>query len=363
MGALLLMATAGLLSGCDMALMSPKGQVGLEQKSLILTALGLMLIVVIPVIIMTVAFARKYRASNTTAKYTPDWSHSNKIEAVVWTVPVIIVAILAVITWKTSHSLDPYKPLESDVKPIQVDVISLDWKWLFVYPELGIASVNELAFPVNTPINFRVTSDTVMNSFFIPQLGGQIYAMAGMQTKLHLIANEAGQYKGISGSYSGAGFSGMKFKAIATQDQAGFDAWVAKVKQSPKMLSTMGEFDALAKKSENHPVEYFASADPKLFVNVINKFMGGMSHGGHDAAKDGAMDHEAMKHDAAKEGAMDHKAMNHESAKEGSMDHQAMNHDAAKEETMDHAAMSHDEHAGHMATSMADKSVKAGSEE
>ncbi|WP_265449235.1 ubiquinol oxidase subunit II, partial [Aeromonas salmonicida] len=233
LGALLLIASASLLTGCDMALMNPKGQIGLEQKSLILTALGLMLIVVIPVIIMAVVFARKYRASNTDAKYTPDWSHSNKIEAVVWTVPVIIVVILATITWKTSHELDPYKPLDSEVKPILVDVISLDWKWLFVYPELGIASVNELAFPVNTPVNFRVTSDTVMNSFFIPKLGGQIYAMAGMQTKLHLIANEAGKYDGISSSYSGAGFSGMKFKAIATQDQAGFDAWVAKVKQSP----------------------------------------------------------------------------------------------------------------------------------
>lgn len=333
LGALLLLATTGLLSGCDMALMSPKGQIGLEQKSLILTAIGLMLIVVIPVIIMAVAFSRKYRASNTNAKYTPDWSHSNKIEAVVWTVPVIIVAILAVITWKTSHSLDPYKPLESDVKPIQVDVISLDWKWLFVYPELGIASVNELAFPVNTPVNFRVTSDTVMNSFFIPQLGGQIYAMAGMQTKLHLIANEAGQYKGISGSYSGAGFSGMKFKAIATRDQADFDAWVAKVKQSPKMLATMTEFEALAKQSQNNPVEYFASADPALFVNVINKFMGDMKPG----------EHQGMAH----EGAMQHG---------DTMDPQAMDHDK----------MTHDEpmdHAGHMAMPMDDKSVKAGSEE
>ncbi|WP_310596677.1 cytochrome o ubiquinol oxidase subunit II [Aeromonas aquatica] len=335
LGALLLIAVTGLLSGCDMALMSPKGQVGLEQRSLILTALGLMLIVVIPVIVMAVVFSRKYRASNTGATYTPNWAHSTKIEAVVWTVPVIIIVILAIITWKTSHDLDPYKPLESDVKPIQVDVISLDWKWLFVYPELGIASVNELAFPINTPINFRVTSDTVMNSFFIPQLGGQIYAMAGMQTKLHLIANEAGQYKGISGSYSGAGFSGMKFKAIATQDQAGFDAWVAKVKQSPKMLSTMGEFDTLAKKSENHPVEYFASADPKLFVNVINKFMGDMK----------PADHKGMKHEAA-------------AAKQGDeMDEMA---------GMDHGDMAqagHEDHAGHMAMPMDDKSVKAGSEE
>ncbi|UTI01378.1 cytochrome o ubiquinol oxidase subunit II [Aeromonas caviae] len=352
LGALLLLATASLLSGCDMALMSPKGQVGMEQKSLILTALGLMLIVVVPVIVMAVAFAYKYRASNTSATYAPDWAHSNKIEAVVWTVPVIIIVILAVITWKTSHSLDPYKPLESDVKPVQVDVISLDWKWLFVYPELGIASVNELAFPVNTPVNFRVTSDTVMNSFFIPQLGGQIYAMAGMQTKLHLIANEAGEYKGISGGYSGAGFSGMKFKAIATQDQAGFDAWVAKVKASSKALNTMGEFDALAKKSENHPVEYFANADPKLFVNIINKFMGGMSHGGHATPAAGAADHEGMNHEA----------MTHDTPKAGAMDHEGMNHEASTEDAMDHQAMNHDAHAGHMATS-ANQSVKAGSEE
>ena len=204
---------------------------------------------------------------------------------------------------------------------------------MFVYPELGIASVNELAFPVNTPVNFRVTSDTVMNSFFIPQLGGQIYAMAGMQTKLHLIANEAGQYKGISGSYSGAGFSGMKFQAIATRDQADFDAWVAKVKQSPKMLATMAEFEALAKQSQNNPVEYFASADPALFVNVINKFMGDMKPG----------EHQGMAH----EGAMQHG---------DTLDHQAMDHDE----------MTHDaqmDHAGHMAMPMDDKSVKAGSEE
>lgn len=332
LGALLLLVTTGLLSGCDMALMSPKGQIGVEQKSLILTALGLMLIVVIPVIIMAVVFALRYRASNTNATYAPDWAHSNKIEAVVWTVPIIIIVILATITWKTSHELDPYKPLDSEVKPILVDVISLDWKWLFVYPELGIASVNELAFPVNTPVNFRVTSDTVMNSFFIPKLGGQIYAMAGMQTKLHLIANEAGKYDGISSSYSGAGFSGMKFKAIATQDQAGFDAWVAKVKQSPKQLTTMAEFDALAKPTEYHPVEYFSSADPALFVNLINKFMGDMGHG----------EHKGMAHGET----MDHTTM----------DQQTMNHDA----------MAHDaqmDHAGHMTMPTDDNSVKAGSEE
>ncbi|MGL6152520.1 MAG: cytochrome o ubiquinol oxidase subunit II [Aeromonas sobria] len=338
LGALLLIAAVSMLTGCDMALMSPKGQIGLEQKSLILTALGLMLIVVIPVIIMAVVFSRKYRASNTDAKYTPDWSHSNKIEAVVWTVPVIIIAILATITWKTSHQLDPYKPLDSTVKPIQVDVISLDWKWLFVYPQLGIASVNELAFPVNTPVNFRVTSDTVMNSFFIPRLGGQIYAMAGMQTKLHLIANEPGKYDGISSSYSGAGFSGMKFNAIATPNQASFDAWVAKVKASPKQLTTMAQFDALAKPSEFHPVEYFSRADPALFVTLINKFMGDMGQGHH-----AGMSHQVPM------------------AQGGIMTHQGIDHSQMKQ-----ADMVHDkpmEHTGQMHMAMDDNAVTAGSEE
>lgn len=284
-GMLSLFAAATLLSGCDMALMDPKGQIGLEQRSLILTALGLMLIVVIPVIIMVLAFAWKYRATNANAKYTPNWAHSNKIEAVVWTVPVIIVLILATITWKTTHELDPFKPIASDVKPIQVEVISLDWKWLFVYPELGIATVNELAFPVNVPVSFSITSDTVMNSFFIPRLGGQIYAMAGMQTKLHLIANEPGKFDGISGGYSGAGFSGMKFTAIATPTQEEFNQWVEKVRQSPKNLDTMNAFNQLAKPSEFHPVEYFSTVKPDLFREIIGKFVGKsmtMQHAGMD---------------------------------------------------------------------------------
>ena len=292
-GILSLIAASALLSGCDMALLDPKGQIGLEQRSLILTALGLMLIVVIPVIVMTIVFTRKFRASNTDAKYTPNWSHSNKIEAVVWTVPIIIIAILATLTWKTTHELDPYKPLVSDVKPIRVDVISLDWKWLFVYPDLGIATVNELAFPANTPVNFRITSNSVMNSFFIPRLGGQIYAMAGMQTQLHLIANEPGKYNGISRSYSGPGFSGMKFTAIATPDNATFDQWVANVKKAPNQLTTMAEFDALAKPSEYHPVEYFSSANPELFVDVINKFMGSKKM---DMKKDEHMDMDMGEH-------------------------------------------------------------------
>ncbi|PWC18536.1 cytochrome o ubiquinol oxidase subunit II [Brenneria corticis] len=293
-GMLSLFAATALLSGCDMALMNPKGQVGLEQRSLILTAIGLMLIVVVPVIIMTIAFAWKFRASNEKAKYTPNWSHSNKIEAVVWTVPIIIIVILAAITWKTTHALDPYKPLESDVKPINVEVISLDWKWLFVYPDLGIASVNELAFPTNVPVAFKITSDSVMNSFFIPRLGGQIYAMAGMQTKLHLIANEAGKYDGISGGYSGKGFSGMKFTAIATPSQQEFDQWVANVRASSKTLNSMDEFNKLAQPSEFHPVEYFSAVQPDLFRNIIRKFTGNdmnMQHHGEGMKHDENMRH------------------------------------------------------------------------
>lgn len=276
-GISLLIAATVVLSGCDMVLMNPKGAIGVEQRTLILTAIGLMLIVVIPVIFMAFAFAWKYRDSNKNAKYSPDWSHSNKIEAVVWTIPIIIIVILGTITWKTTHALDPFKPIVADKKPMTIEVVSLDWKWLFIYPEQGIATVNELAFPKDVPVEFKVTSNSVMNSFFIPQLGGQIYAMAGMQTKLHLIGNEAGKYKGISSGFSGAGFSGMKFTAIVTPDEGDFEQWVAKVKGSPNTLNATSDFNQVAKPSENNPVAYFSSVKPYLFKEIIAKFMGDMS--------------------------------------------------------------------------------------
>ena len=275
-GIFALIAATLMLSGCNMVLMDPKGAIGVEQRTLILTAIGLMLIVVVPVIFMAFIFAWKFRAANKTAKYTPNWAHSNKIEAVVWTIPIIIIVILGTITWKTTHALDPFKPIVTDKKPMTIEVMSLDWKWLFIYPEQGIATVNELAFPKDVPVEFKVTSYTVMNSFFIPQLGGQIYAMAGMQTKLHLIGNHAGQYKGISSGYSGAGFSGMKFTAIVTPTEGDFDQWVAKVKESPNTLNTTDDFNKLAKPSENNPVEFFSSVKPNLFQDTIAKFMGDM---------------------------------------------------------------------------------------
>lgn len=294
LGWLSLVAGAFLLSGCDSALLDPKGQIGLEQRSLILTAIGLMLIVVIPAIAMAIGFAWKYRASNKDAKYSPNWSHSNKVEAVVWTIPILIVIFLAVLTWKTTHSLEPSRPLVSETKPVTIEVIAMDWKWFFIYPEQGIATVNEIAFPANTPVEFKITSNSVMNSFFIPRLGSQIYAMAGMQTKLHLIADEAGTYDGISSNYSGKGFSGMKFKAIATPDMNTFNQWVAKAKQSPEVMNDMATYEKLAAPSEYNKVEYFSSVKPDLFKDVINKFM---AHGSmHMTSPEGEQaSHDAMK--------------------------------------------------------------------
>jgi len=300
LGILSLIAGTILLSGCDSALLNPKGQIAMEQRSLILTAFGLMLIVVIPAVLMAVVFAWKYRASNTNAKYSPNWSHSNKVEAVVWTVPILIIVFLGILTWKSTHALEPSKPLVSTEKPVEIEVVSLDWKWLFIYPEQGIATVNQIAFPANRPVNFKITSNTVMNSFFIPTLGSQIYAMAGMQTKLHLIANEPGTFDGISSNFSGRGFSGMKFKAIATPDDATFDEWVAKVKQSPSTLASMDEFKKVAAPSENNPVEYFSSVKPGLFLDVINQF--GMNHGGSmDMSSHEGMDMEHSAHHAGAE--------------------------------------------------------------
>ncbi|MBB5193669.1 cytochrome o ubiquinol oxidase subunit 2 [Silvimonas terrae] len=263
-----------LLSGCQGGILDPKGQIAADEKSLIITATVLMLLVVVPVIILTFVFAWKYRASNTAAEYQPKWSHSGKIEAVVWIIPIIIVTGLSILSWKSTHKLDPYRPLESAVAPVNVEVVSLNWKWLFIYPDLGIASVNELAFPKDTPVNFRITSDAAMNSFFIPQLGGQIYAMAGMETKLHLTAQEAGTYHGISANYSGAGFSGMKFNAIATETPEQFNAWVAHVKATGKPLDAQG-YIGLTTPSENNPAAYYTLAEPRLFPAVLHKYMAG----------------------------------------------------------------------------------------
>jgi len=260
-----------LLAGCNMTVLDPKGQVGMDIKNIILVATWLMLLVVVPVIVLTVVFAWKYRSTNTKARYEPDWSHSTGIELVVWLIPCAIIVVLGIITWKSSHDLDPYKPLESKEKPVTIEAVALNWKWLFIYPELKIATVNQIAFPVGTPVNFKITSDSVMNSLFIPQLGGQVYAMPGMQTKLHLIASEAGTYDGMSANYSGGGFSGMKFKATAMSNYE-FEQWVAKVRASSNELGMDG-YRELAKPSEADPVAYFGKVDGEVFTGILHQYM------------------------------------------------------------------------------------------
>jgi cytochrome o ubiquinol oxidase subunit II len=261
------------LTGCQLEVLDPKGSVGVAERSLIATATWTMLLVVVPVILLTLFFAWRYRASNRGAVYAPKWAHSTAIEVVVWTIPALIILFLGILTWRTTHELDPYKPLESNVKPIDVEVVALDWKWLFIYPDLGIASVNQLAMPVGTPVNFHITSDSVMNSFFIPQLGTQVYAMAGMQTRVHLIADEPGDYAGVSANFSGKGFSDMKFRTLAKSPEE-FNAWVAKVRASSDTLS-MDRYHTVSAPSEKDPVRYFSSVDPKLFHNIIARYNNG----------------------------------------------------------------------------------------
>lgn len=260
-----------LLTGCKIAVLQPRGYIATDERELLITAVLLMLIVVIPVIILTAVITIRYRASNTKAKYTPDWGHSTLLEIVWWAIPLVIIIVLATLTWIYTHRLDPYKPIVGKNKPITIEVIALEWKWLFIYPDQNIATVNYVQFPVNTPINFLITADAPMNSFQIPQLGGQIYAMSGMQTKLHLIADQTGCYRGRSTNFSGDGFSGMKFIAHVTT-QAKFNNWVSTVKKSSKQL-TMDSYNKLALPSENNKVEYFSSAQKDLFNDVIMKFM------------------------------------------------------------------------------------------
>lgn len=260
-----------LLNSCDIVLLNPKGRIGIEQRTLILIALGLMLLVVIPAIIMAIVFPLKYRHTNINAQYSPNWSHSYKIEAIIWLVPILIIICLGILTWKSSIDLEPKKPLVSPIAPLKIEVVSMDWKWLFIYPKQGIASVNQIAFPIKTPIEFKITSYSVMNSFFIPSLGSQIYAMPGMQTKLNLIANKSGTYRGISSAYSGRGFSNMKFAVIATPDVASFYKWIAKAKHANATLNMKTLEKLLAVPTINNHVEFFSNIKQNLFNNIIKK--------------------------------------------------------------------------------------------
>ncbi|WP_295857736.1 ubiquinol oxidase subunit II [uncultured Xylophilus sp.] len=267
-----------VLAGCSAVTMSPSGDVAAQQRDLIVASTVLMLLIIVPVIALTLFFAWKYRQANKEATYEPDWDHSTHLELVIWAAPLLIIIALGALTWISTHTLDPYRPLDriavgrdvpEGTKPLVVEVVALDWKWLFLYPEQGIATVNEMAAPVDRPIQFKITASTVMNSFFIPALAGQIYAMPGMETKLHAVINAPGEYEGFSANYSGAGFSGMRFRFRGV-DQAGFDRWVQQAKADGKTLGRDGYLE-LEKPSEREPVRRYASVAPGLYDAILNR--------------------------------------------------------------------------------------------
>ncbi len=274
---LLLLPLLALLPGCEAVVLSPAGDIAAQQRDLLVWSVYLMLIIIVPVMALIIFFAIKYRASNDEARYEPDWDHSTHLELVIWAAPLLIIICLGAITWSGTHLLDPYRPLDriakgqavsAEVEPLHVNVVALDWKWLFIYPEYGIATVNELAAPVDRPIRFHITSSGVMNSFYIPALAGQIYAMPGMETKLHAVINRPGEYVGFSANYSGDGFSNMRF-AFHGLDDAGFDQWVQTVRTSAGNLNRE-QYLELEKPSEKVPVIHYGAVEAGLFDAVIN---------------------------------------------------------------------------------------------
>ncbi len=259
-----------LLYGKDIPVLDPQGTIAGKQRDLIVIATLLMLIVVIPVYILTFAIAWRYRAGNKKAKYSPNLDGNRWAEAVWWGVPMIIIAVLAVMTWTSSHELDPFKPIKAEKKSVKIQVVALQWRWLFIYPEQNIASVNFVQFPVDTPINFDITSDAPMNSFWIPSLGGQIYAMSGMTTKLHLIADHTGTFRGSSANISGEGFSGMSFHVQASK-KSDFNNWVKDLKNDKPRLGVT-DYIELARPNTEKKTLYYGSVDDGLYDTVIDKY-------------------------------------------------------------------------------------------
>jgi len=270
---------AFLMRGRTIAILQPAGTIADQQRDLIVFATGLSLLVIVPVFALLGFILWRFRDGNVKAKYRPNWDGSTKLETIWWGIPMVIILVLAGVAWKTSHSLDPYRPLESSVKPLRVQVVALQWKWLFIYPEQHIASVNYLQIPEDTPVNFEITSDAPMNSFWIPQLGGQVYAMSGMTTQLHLMADTVGTYAGASANISGSGFAGMKFN-VDSVTGSDFTRWVNDVSQSDKAL-TAAAYQELVAPSTDTPVTLFGAVDRGLYDSVIAKYMSHESHTDH----------------------------------------------------------------------------------
>ena len=248
-------------------ILNPAGPVSAATRDLLFDAVGLMLIVIVPVFILTALIVWRYRAANTDAKYTPDWEGSRVIEIGIWFMPLLIVVLLWALVWDRTHALDPYKPLASAEPPLAVQAIALDWQWLFVYPAENVASLNRLVFPAGRPLSIELTSDTVMNSLSIPALGGQIYAMAGMRTRLNLMADAPGAFTGRNTKFSGNGFAGQSFSAEAT-DAAGFDAFVAEARAAGAALDA-ATYATVSQPTANGPAKLFAPVEQGLFDTIV----------------------------------------------------------------------------------------------
>lgn len=277
-GVVLMMVVAS--QGVSMPVIDTRGEIADAQRDTLYFAVITMLVIIIPVFILAAFIPWRYRASNKKAAYRPGWTSNKKLEVLWWGVPIVIVTILSVLTWNTSHSLDPYRPLVSDKRPVQVQVVALQWKWLFIYPEENVASIGEFAMPIDTPVNFSITSDAPMNSFWVPQLGGQIYAMSGMSTKLHLNARQPGEYRGVSANLSGEGHANMDFTARAF-DEAGYRSWLKTAARGTEL--DRASYEQLRLPSTATDVTYFRLTDVGLYDTVVERYSG--SHmsgsGGH----------------------------------------------------------------------------------
>ena len=276
----ILISAALLLASCQ-GVLDPQGPIASAERLLLVNSTAIMLVVVIPVIVATLAFAWWYRESNARATRSLDESYEGRVEFVVWSIPALTVILLGGVIWIGSHQLDPRTPIPAKSDPLRVDVVALDWKWLFIYPDHGVASVNQLVIPTETPVEFRLTSATVMNSFFVPQLGSQIYTMGGMITHLNLLADEPGEFPGFSANYSGAGFSEMRF-VVKSVPAADFNAWLEQVRGSGSALDDAG-YAELTKPSKAVPPATYRSVQPKLFERIIDQTLAGPGQSGAGA--------------------------------------------------------------------------------
>jgi cytochrome o ubiquinol oxidase subunit 2 len=266
-----ILISAAMLGGCSEGVLDPKGPIASAERQILFNSLGIMLAIVIPTILATLGVAYWFRSSNERARYLPDFKYSGRLELLVWSIPAMTVLLVGGVAWVGAHDLDPRKPIVSTTKPITVQVVSLDWKWLFIYPEQGIASVNQLTIPVGTPVSFELTSSSVMNSFFVPQLGSQIYTMAGMVTRLHLQADHSGTYRGLSAQYSGSGFSAMRFTVDAVSGEQ-FARWIDAARGSGPTLDAR-TYTELAKPSEAVAPYTYRAVASGLFDGIVSSVM------------------------------------------------------------------------------------------